>query len=97
MLVGSYTKSIKEAQTYIQLLLVSASMPGYFLAVMDVKQAAFSVYIPTVSQYYLLNKFGRGEMVSATEIFQSSGTTLAVAALAVWGIIRLYRREGIVA
>ncbi len=96
MVVASFTRSFKEAQTYLSFLPIIVGLPGAFLAFLPVKASLVNMLIPTFGQSILINQFLRGETVSQTYMLVASITTLAVALVLVVVSIRLYSQERIV-
>lgn len=96
MLIASYAKSVREAQTYVQLIALAGFLPSVFLSVLPVRVQAWMNLIPTVSQLFLINKVSRGEALGAGEVLVASGVTLLIGIAALVAAVRLYSRERIV-
>ncbi len=96
MLVATFTRSFKEAQTYLSLLPLIAGMPGAFLAFLSVKPGLVNMLIPAFSQSILINQILRGEMVIANNVMISSAATLVFSLILIGVSIRLYSDERIV-
>lgn len=95
MMVASYTKSFKEAQNYISLLLLVPALPAMIMAILPVKDSFWLVVIPTVGQQLFINQILRGESVDSVKLGLSTFITLASGLLILASVIRQYRREGI--
>jgi len=95
LMIASYTKSFKEAQNYISLMLLVPAIPALIMAVLPVDESLWLVLLPTVGQQLFINQILRGEAVTVTYLILSSLVTFGagVALLAVVG--RRYRTEGI--
>ncbi len=93
MVIATFTRSFKEAQTYLSLLPLVPALPGLFLAFAPVKAQMWHMLIPTFGQQLLINQLFRGEAVVATHAIVSAVATLALSAAVVLLAIRLYRRE----
>ncbi len=93
MVIATFTRSFKEAQTYLSLLPLVPALPGLFLTFAPVKPQLWHMLIPTFGQQLLINQLFRGEDIVATHAVVSAVATLAVSAAVVWLAIRLYRRE----
>jgi len=95
MSVAAFTRSTKEAQTWLGILMVIPMAPYFVLQFMNIKSANVIMLMPMMSQYKLLEKVAKNEVVDPTHIFLSvSGTLVATAlllALAFW----LYRQDRI--
>ena len=96
MLIASYTRNVKEAQTYTQLLSLAGFMPALFLSILPIHDQPWMYFIPTIGQVFLVNKVVRGEALPPADVAISLGVTLLVGVLALLGAIRLYEREEIV-
>ncbi|HEY9088948.1 MAG TPA: ABC transporter permease [Anaerolineaceae bacterium] len=95
LLVASFTRSFKEAQTYLGFLPLVAGFPSAFLAFLPVKASTGMMLIPTFGQAILINQMMRGEPVLATNLWISSAATLVLAVVVIGLSIWLYRREQI--
>jgi len=95
MVVASFTRSFKEAQTYLSFLPLIAGLPGAFLAFLPVKPGLATMLIPTFGQSILINQMLRGETVLLDHILIASAATLVVAIILVFVAIYLYQREQI--
>ena len=96
MLIASYTRNVKEAQTYTQLLSMAGFMPALFLSILPIKVQAWMYFVPTIGQVFLVNKVMRGEVLPAGDVAISVVVTLFVGVAALAAAIRLYNREQIV-
>ncbi|MCA9931325.1 MAG: ABC transporter permease [Anaerolineales bacterium] len=95
MLISSYTRNVKEAQTYTQLLSIAGFMPALFLSILPIKAQAWMYFIPTIGQVFLVNKVMRGEALPPADVTTSVTMTLIVGVVALAAAIRLYNREQI--
>jgi sodium transport system permease protein len=96
MLIASYARNVKEAQTYTQLLSLAGFMPALFLSILPIKAQAWMYFIPTIGQVFLVNKVIRGETLPIGDVTISLVMTLAIGIIALAAAIRLYNREQIV-
>jgi sodium transport system permease protein len=60
MLVATYARSFKEAQTYLQLFLLVPTVPGLALAFSPVQPAAWMYGVPVLGQQLLVGEVMRG-------------------------------------
>lgn len=95
-LIASFTKTTKEAGTYLPFVGLIPSLPGIALAFLPVKPDLWTMLIPTFGQQILINQFLRSEPILASNIAISTGLTLLLSALITWGAIKLYENERIV-
>jgi sodium transport system permease protein len=96
MLIASYTRNVKEAQTYTQLLSLAGFMPALFFSILPIKAQAWMYFVPTIGQVFLVNKVIRGETLPAGDVVISVAVTLTVGIIALATAIRLYNRERII-
>jgi sodium transport system permease protein len=95
-LIASFTKTTKEAGTYLPFVGLIPSLPGMALAFLPVKAELWTMLIPTFGQQILINQFLRSEPISVSNIIVSSVVTIALSALITWVAIKLYETERIV-
>jgi sodium transport system permease protein len=95
MLIASYTRNVKEAQTYTQLLSLLGFMPALFLAILPIKEQPWMKLVPTIAQTFMINKVMRGESLPPEEVFVATAVTLLVGFVALGVAIRLYNQERI--
>ena len=95
MLIASYARNVKEAQTYTQILSLAGFMPALFLAVLPIQSAAWMNFVPTIGQVFLVGQVMRGEPLPIADVTISVVVTLSIAMVALAASIRLYNREQI--
>jgi sodium transport system permease protein len=95
MIIATFTRSFKEAQTYTGFLPIIPALPGLALAFLPVRPALWMMLIPTFGQQILINQFMRSELVNPLYIALSSVTTLIVALVLILVAIRMYSQERI--
>lgn len=96
MLVATYARSFKEAQNYIQLLIILPTVPGIFLTFSTVKPALWMMAVPTLGQQLLINGAVRGETSAASWFALAALASVAGTAAALAVAIRLLRKEQII-
>lgn len=95
MIIATFARSFKEAQTYVGFLPLIPALPGIGLAFLPVKPALWTMLIPTFGQQVLINQLMRGEVVSALNVAVSAAVTLALAGALAAVAVRLFDREQI--
>ncbi len=95
MIIATYTRSFKEAQTYVGFLPLIPALPGIGLAFLPIKASMWAMLIPTFGQQILINQLLRAEPISITNILVSSLVTLVLSILIILVAIRLYSSERI--
>ena len=93
MVVATFTKSFKEAQTYLGLVPLVLASPGAFVGFLSTKATPGMMLIPSYSQSVLVNAVLRGETVRPDLFWISIGATLVVSAVLIFVAIRLFDRE----
>jgi sodium transport system permease protein len=96
MLVASFSRSTKEAGTYLPFIALVPSLPGLALAFFPVKATLWTMLIPTFGQQILINQFMRLEPINALNAVVSSVMTILVSAVITLAAVKLYEREQIV-
>lgn len=95
-LIASFTKTTKEAGTYLPFVGLIPSLPGLALAFLPVKPDLWTMLIPTFGQQILINQFLRFEPISGTNIVVSTVLTLLLSTVITFVAIRLYEGERII-
>ncbi|HMN58955.1 MAG TPA: ABC transporter permease [Anaerolinea sp.] len=93
MLVATFTRSFKEAQTYLSFLPMLIALPSMFLSFTSVKSQLINMLVPTYGQSLLFNQILRGEPILTQHWVVASAVTLALSAVLVVVAMRLYQRE----
>jgi sodium transport system permease protein len=92
-LLAATAKSMKEAQSYMTLLMLLPMLPTLVLMVSPVKNQLWMAAVPLLSQNQLILKVIRAEPISGSEWALALAAGLALAGI-VWFIAsRLYHRE----
>jgi len=94
-LVASFTKSFKEAQTWVSVVLLAPTMPILIVSILQVRPSTALMFVPSLSQHLLLVGLVRNEPLNMLHVAVSVTGTLAVGAMLTWVCARLYRREGL--
>ncbi len=94
-LVASFTKSYKEAQTWLSVVLLAPTLPILIVSILMVRPSTALMFIPSLSQHLLLVGLIKNEALNWLHVAVSVGGTLAIGALLTLLCARLYRREGL--
>jgi sodium transport system permease protein len=94
-LVAAYTRSYREAQTYLALMLLVPTVPLAFAGLMGLRPRFALMAVPSLSQHFLITSLLRAESLPPSWIALSVGVTLGVAALLIVAAGGLYRREAL--
>jgi sodium transport system permease protein len=94
-LVASFTKSYKEAQTWLSVVLVAPTLPILIVSILTLRPQLEFMFIPSLSQHLILVDMIKNEPINVLHVAISAGSTLALGAVLTWVCARLYRREGL--
>lgn len=94
-LVASFTKSYKEAQTWLSIVLVAPTLPILIVSILTLRPQLEFMFVPSLSQHLLLVDMIKNEPVNLLHVAISATSTLAIGAVLTWICARLYRREGL--
>jgi len=94
-LVASFTKSYKEAQTWLSVVLIAPTLPILIVSILTLRPQLEFMFVPSLSQHLLLVDMIKNEPVNIMHIAISVTSTLAIGAALTWICARLYRREGL--
>lgn len=95
-LIASFTKTTKEAGTYLPFIGLIPSLPGLALAFLPVKPDLWTMLIPTFGQQILINQFLRSEPILVSNIVISALLTILLAMGITYIGIKLYEGERII-
>ena len=94
-LVASFTRSYKEAQTYLGLLLILPTLPVAIATLLNVQPSQGLMWIPSMSQHLLITALIKQEAISPLMLAQSVISTLVYTVVLAWIAVRLYKREAL--
>jgi len=94
-LFASFTKSYKEAQTWLGVGVLIPTMPILFVSILQVQPRFEFMFIPPLSQHLILVDMISNEPVNGLHVAVSVLSTLAVGAILTWICVRLYHREAL--
>lgn len=95
MIIAAFTKSFREAQTYVSLLLLVPMVPSFALMLVPVKTKLWMTAVPMLSQNLLIEKLVRGEGLIWRHFGVAEGSTILVGILLATISAGLYRREAL--
>ncbi len=94
-LVASFTKSYKEAQTWLSVVLVAPTLPILIVSILTLRPRLEFMFIPSLSQHLILVDMVKNEPIEALHVAISVISTLVIGAVLTLICARLYRREGL--
>ncbi len=95
IVVASFTKSYKEAQSWVSLLLFAPTLPILVVSILTLRPRLEFMFIPSLSQHLLLVDRIKNEPLDPLYLLISLVSTLVFAGIMAFVAARLYRREGL--
>ena len=96
MTVAASTRSTKEAQTYLGLLMVFPMAPFFILQFVNLKSVSLTMALPMLSQYQLLERVVLKDSINPGHILLSVAGTLIATLLLYLAAVKLYSREKVI-
>ncbi|MSQ91713.1 MAG: ABC transporter permease [Gammaproteobacteria bacterium] len=93
--VASFTRSYKEAQSWLGVVMLVPTVPIAIASVLSVQPTAMLMLVPSLSQHLVIQGLMRGEPLAAAWVLLSIASSLLLGLLLGWLAGRLYRREAI--
>jgi sodium transport system permease protein len=94
-IVASFTRSYREAQSWLTAVLFVPTVPIIFAALYQLPSSTQLMWVPSLSQHLLINSLLRAEPLELAHVLISVGATLGFGLVLAWVAARLYRREAI--
>jgi sodium transport system permease protein len=96
ILVASFARSFKEAQTYISLLIFVPMVPAVIGMMTGLEHSVGALLIPGVGQQIVVERLFGGEAAGVLDFVLPMTSALVVAAACVWLTAWMFRRESVV-
>jgi sodium transport system permease protein len=93
MLVASFARSYREAQTYLTSVLLVPTLPIAFASIYSLKTKSSLMLIPSLSQHLLMTSILKDQEISLIDASLSAGSALLFATLLFIATARHWRRE----
>jgi sodium transport system permease protein len=93
--VASFTRTYKEAQSWLGMVLLVPTVPIAIASVLSVQPQAPLMLVPSLAQHLLIQGLIRGEPLPVAWAALAAGSCLALGFALAWLAGRLYRREAI--
>ena len=93
--VASFTKSFKEAQSYLTVAMLIPTLPLIVASVLNVRTSLPLMSVPSLSQHLMILDLIKGEALDPVLAGTSIVATLGYGVLLALVAIRLYKREGL--
>ena len=94
-IVAAFTRSYREAQTYVGLILAIPTLPLIIVSTLGLRPTAWLMTVPSLSQNFMVIGLLRAEPVSAQYALLSVSVSLALGVVAAYAAGRLYHREAL--
>ena len=94
-LVASFTKSYREAQTWLSVVLLAPTLPILIVSILTLRPRLEFMFVPSLSQHLLLIDMVKNEPLDPLYVAISVSSTLLAGGILTWICARLYRREGL--
>lgn len=94
-LVAAFTRSYREAQTYVGLVLLIPTLPLVFASALGLQPRATLMAIPSLGQHFIILGLIRMQPLPASYVALSVLSTVVLGAVLVRIAGRLYRREAL--
>src|SRR5450432_352083 len=91
--VASFTRSYREAQTYLTTVLLVPTLPIAFASIYSLKIKSSLMFIPSLSQHLLMTSVLKAEPIAPRDVLVSAGSSLALALVLMLVTARHWRRE----
>jgi sodium transport system permease protein len=91
--VGSFTRTYREAQTWLGAVLAIPTLPILFAGMANVRPSTLLMSVPSLSQHLIATNLLRGDAVEPLHVLVSITSTLLIGGMLIWVATRLYQRE----
>jgi sodium transport system permease protein len=92
-LIASFTRTYREAQTWLTTVLLVPTLPIAFASIYSLKTKSSLMFIPSLSQHLLMTSVLKDEPILAIDIVVSAAASLGLALLLFVLTARQWRRE----
>ena len=96
LLVSTFARSFKEAQTYVSLLIFAPMIPGFMAALSSLPSEPWMAVVPSLGQHMLLTQVLGGEQPGVGLFLLAGGGSMLLGLLCVVLTGRLFQHERIV-
>jgi sodium transport system permease protein len=94
-IVSAATRTVREAQTWLGVMLMVPTLPLVFAGIMGLQPTAALMLVPSLSQHFLIMSILRDQSLPGRYVLLSAASTLAVGVVLCGIAGRLYYRERI--
>ncbi len=93
--VASFTRSYREAQTWLGVVMLVPTLPIVFVGLADLQPSLGLMAVPSLGQHFLITALLRGDAITPLYALVSVASSLALGGAFAWLAGRLYRRESL--
>jgi sodium transport system permease protein len=94
-IIAAYTRSYREAQAYLSLVMLVPTLPLVFAGVLGLRPSLALMATPSMGQHFLITSLLRDEAIPTLYLVTSVGVTLGLAVILAAIAGRLYHREAL--
>jgi sodium transport system permease protein len=94
-IVSAATRTMREAQTYLGVMLMVPTLPLVFAGIMGLQPTALLMLVPSLSQHFLIMSVLRDQTLPGLYVLLSAVATLTIGAVLCGIAVGLYYREKI--
>ncbi len=95
LFIAVRTRTYKEAQTQLSMLIFVPMIPGFLIAFGSVSPAPWMAFAPMIGQHMLITDVARGVAPSISAVAAVSAITVTVGLAAAWAATRQLDREAV--
>jgi sodium transport system permease protein len=96
MLISTYGRSYREAQTYVSYLTTVVAFVPAIVMFSGAREAVWQAAVPVLGQLMALQRVLRGDALALSDVVVPAAVALAVTIVAIAAVARLLRDERIV-
>ena len=96
MLIATYGRTFKEAQTYVSYLITTISMIPMIIIFGQIKDSTWQLFVPMLGQQMVITRILRGDPVEAMHFLLPLAVNSAIAATAIFLMSKLLTKEKII-
>lgn len=96
VLLATFSRSFKEAQTYLSIMVVLPMVPGFLMTMSPFDEASWMMAVPALGQQLMMENILKGEGLPALDYGLSALSSIVLTLLLVWVCGRLLRKEAII-
>ncbi len=96
MLIATYGRTFKEAQTYVSYIVLVVSLVPTVSMLAQLKDATWQLFVPMLGQLMVLTRILRGESIDAIHVLIPFAVSVVIAVFSLFMLTRLMQNEKII-